>query len=90
MTATEVLNYLEKEYGECKPDAYAMAEAVNQTREDMDYEDEWDLFHLLVENTPIPSLHTHSYGFHTANGRGIIERMQSYYYEFEKDNGYAV
>ena len=49
-----------------------------------DYED------FLVENTPIPSLHTHSYGFHTANGRGIIERMQSYYYEFEKDNGYAV
>tara|TARA_R110002012_G_C11644911_1_gene610965 strand:+ start:2413 stop:2664 length:252 start_codon:yes stop_codon:yes gene_type:complete len=83
MTGTEVLNYLEKEYGECKHDEYAMAEAVNQTREDMDYENEWDLFHLLVENKPIPSLHTHSYGFHTANGRGIIERIKSYYYEFQ-------
>jgi len=60
-----------------------MAEAVNQTREDMDHDNEWDLFHLLVENTPIPSLYTHSYGFHTANGRGIIERIKSYYYEFQ-------
>ena len=50
----------------------------------MDYNNEWDLFHLLVENTPIPSLHTHSYGFHTANGRGIIERIKSYYYEYER------
>ena len=25
---------------------------------------------------------THSYGFHTQNGRGIIERIKSYYYEF--------
>ena len=82
MTGTEVLKYLEKQDGECKHDEYAMAEAVNQTREDMDYENEWDLFHLLVENKPIPSLHTHSYGFHTANGRGIIERIKSHYYEF--------
>ena len=48
----------------------------------MDYKNEWDLFHLLVENKPINSLMTHSYGFHTANGRGIIERIKSYYYEF--------
>ena len=47
----------------------------------MDYPDEWDLFYLLIENKPIPSLYTHSYGFHTANGRGIIERIKSYYYE---------
>ena len=83
MTATEITNYLVNEYGECRHDAYAMAEAINQTQQDMDYEDEWDLFHLLVENKPINSLMTHSYGFHTANGRGIIERIKSYYYEFQ-------
>tara|TARA_R100000789_G_C2884135_1_gene115443 strand:- start:95 stop:349 length:255 start_codon:yes stop_codon:yes gene_type:complete len=82
MTATEITNYLVNEYGECRHYAYAMAEAINQTQQDMDYEDEWDLFHLLVENKPINSLMTHSYGFHTANGRGIIERIKSYYYEF--------
>ena len=82
MTATQVKTYLENKYGECRHDAYALAEAINQTQQDMDYKDEWDLFHLLVENKPINSLMTHSYGFHTRNGRGIIERIKSYYYEF--------
>ncbi len=86
MTATQITGYLKDKYGECRHDAYAMAEAINQTREDMDYEDEWDLFHLLVENKPINSLMTHSYGFHTANGRGIIERIKSYYYEYKSNN----
>lgn len=84
MTATQIKTYLENEYGECKHDAYALAEAINQTQQDMDYEDEWDLFHLLIENKPINRLMTHSYGFHTANGRGIINRIQDYYYEKEK------
>ena len=82
MTATQITNYLVNEYGECRHDAYALAEAINQTQQDMDYENEWDLFHLLIENKPINSLMTHSYGFHTQNGRGIIERIKSYYYEF--------
>ena len=83
MTATQIKTYLENEYGECKHDAYALAEAINQTQQDMDYEDEWDLFHLLIENKPINRLMTHSYGFHTANGREIINRIQDYYYEYE-------
>ena len=82
MTATEITNYLVNEYGECKHDAYAMAEAINQTQQDMDYDNEWDLFHLLVENKPINSLMTHSYGFHTANGRGIINSLTGKYYEY--------
>jgi hypothetical protein len=88
MTAQEVKTYLEETYGECRHDEYAMAEAINKTCKELEekregkYTTEWDLFHLLVENTPIPSLHTHSYGFHTANGRGIIERMQNYYHEY--------
>ena len=82
MTATEITNYLVNEYGECKHDAYVMSEAVNDMAEEIDA-DEWDLFHLLVENKPINSLMTHSYGFHTANGRGIIERIKSYYYEYK-------
>ena len=82
MTAKEVKTYLEETYGECKHDEFAMADAVNQTQQDMDYEDEWVLFHIFIENKPINSLMTHSYGFHTANGRGIIERIKSYYYEY--------
>ena len=55
MTATEITNYLVNEYGECKHDAYAMSEAINDMAEEIDA-DEWDLFHLLVENEPINNL----------------------------------
>ena len=86
MTATQIKTYLENEYGECKHDAYALAEAINQTQQDMDYEDEWDLFHLLIENKPINRLMTHSYGFHTANGREIINNIKDKYYGYESVN----
>ena len=43
-----------------------------------------DLMILLFFNDPVPSLHTHSYGFHTATGRHIIETVQEYYYKYEK------
>ena len=85
MTATQVINYLENKYGECRHDAYAMAEAINEMSDILDH-NEWDLFLLLVENKPISSLMTHNYGFHTANGRGIIERIKSYYYEYKSNN----
>ena len=40
-----------------------------------------DMLKLLCFNDPIPSLHTHSYSFHTASGRNIINTIQEYYYE---------
>jgi len=85
MTAKEITSYLEDKYGGCKHDAYAMAEAINEVSDILDH-DEWDLFHLLVENKPISSLMTHNYGFHTANGRGIINKIQEKYYEYKSDN----
>ena len=39
-----------------------------------------DLLKLLTFNDPIPQLHTHSYGFNTATGRGIIEALKDKYY----------
>ena len=60
-----------------------MSGAINDMAEEIDA-DEWDLFHLLVENKPINSLMTHSYGFHTANGRNIIETIKSKYYGNKK------
>ena len=42
-----------------------------------------DLLKLLFFNDPIPQLHTHSYGFHTATGRNIIETLKYKYYEYE-------
>ena len=45
-----------------------------------------DLMKLLFFNDPIPQLHTHSYGFHTATGRHIIETLKDYYYEYKSTN----
>ena len=44
-----------------------------------------DLMRLLFFNDPIPGLHTHSYGFHTATGRHIIHKLQDKYYEYKNN-----
>ena len=40
-----------------------------------------DYMKLLFFNDPIKDLFTHSYGFHTATGRILIEKLKSRYYE---------
>ena len=40
-----------------------------------------DYMKLLFFNDPIKGLFTHSYGFHTATGRMLIEKLKNKYYE---------
>ena len=63
-------------------DCDALAQAVTDMAAELEY-DESELLYLLLENRPIVDLHTHSYGFHTANGRHIIQTLQNKYYEYE-------
>ena len=63
-------------------DCKALASAVSDVSEELGH-DESELLYLLLENRPIADLHTHSYGFHTANGRHIIQILQNKYYEYE-------
>ena len=86
ITGNEIYDYLMDNYGECRHDENAMAAAINDMVVDLDYDNEWDLFLLLVENKPVNSLMTHSYGFHTANGRNIIETIKEKYYGYESVN----
>jgi hypothetical protein len=86
ITGNEIYDYLMDNYGECRHDEDAMAAAINDMVVDLDYDNEWDLFLLLVENKPVNSLMTHSYGFHTANGRNIIETIKEKYYGYESVN----
>ena len=67
----------------------ATAAACNDMAEDFNSEFDEDLnakefMKLLFFNDPIPMLHTHNYGFHTATGRHIIETIKEYYHEYEK------
>ena len=87
LTSKKVKEYMEwrtdEELRHC-PDA--VAEACNEMMRKFNNEfsgelDAKDLMKLLFFNDPISSLHTHSYGFHTATGRHIIETLKQYYHE---------
>ena len=84
MTGKQVEKYIMRDLGMIpRHDCYALAQAITDTSLDMDY-DECELMYLLLENRPIDALHTHSYGFHTATGRNIIETLQMKYYEYKE------
>ena len=90
MTGKEVEKYIMGDLG-CEPrhDCEALAAAITEMakelekRRDGKYTTGLELMELLLNNRPITALHTHSYGFHTASGRGIINSLKEKYYEYE-------
>ena len=85
MTGEQIENYILEELGsEPRHDVYALADAINDIAEEVEY-DSFHLMRLLLENVAIDGLHTHSYGFHTANGRELINAMQDKYYEYKSN-----
>ena len=83
MTGKQVEKYIMRDLGMIpRHDCYALADAITDMAKELDH-DECELMYLLLENRPIDVLHTHSYGFHTANGREIINNLQHKYYEYE-------
>ena len=83
LTTKKVLDYFnwrtDTELMHC-PDC--IAAACNDSSMIFNY-DAKELMKLVLFNDPIPSLHTHSYGFHTATGRNIIQTIQEYYHEYK-------
>ena len=86
MTGKQVEGYI-KYTLQMKPrhNVDALASAVTDMAEELEY-DTFELLQLLIENKPIVAIHTHSYGFHTANGREIINKLKEKYYEYESTN----
>ena len=83
MTGKQVEGYIKYTLQKTpRHDVHALASAVTDMSAELDY-DESELLFLLLENRPIDALHTHSYGFHTANGRYIINTLKNKYYEYE-------
>ena len=89
LTSKKVKKYTEWRSGEeLRHCPNAVAKACNEMMRKFNNEfngelDAKDLMKLLFFNDPIPSLHTHSYGFHTATGRNIIETLKQFYYEYK-------
>ena len=86
LTSKKVKEYMawrtDEELRHC-PDC--IAEACNEACYEFDHDNAKDLLKLVFFNDPIPSLMTHSYGFHTATGRHIIETIQEYYHEYKNN-----
>ena len=83
MTRQQVEKYIMRDLGMIpRHDCEALAQAITEMSQQLVH-DECELMYLLLENRPIDVLHTHSYGFHTANGRHIIETIKEKYYEYE-------
>lgn len=81
MRAKQVKEYIENTLGQSpRHNCTALAKAITKSSKKFG-QDQFDMMHLLLENRPIGCF-THSYGFHTAYGRELIETMQHYYYEF--------
>jgi hypothetical protein len=74
-----IVNTLEQEP---RHNCGALAKAITKASKKFD-QDQFDMMYLLLENKPIGG-HTHSYGFHTAYGRELIETMSNYYYQFNQ------
>jgi hypothetical protein len=89
LTAKKVKDYMSYRSSEgLRHCPEAIAAACNDMYEEFKHDEfasvkPLDLLRLLFFNDPIPSLHTHSYSFHTATGRHIIETLKQKYYEYE-------
>ena len=83
MTGKQVEGYIKYNL-QMKPrhNVDALASGETDMAEELEY-DAFELLQLLLENKPIDAIHTHSYGFHTANGREIINTLKEKYYEYE-------
>jgi hypothetical protein len=80
ITQKYIKQYIETNYGQLRHCPKALKKALNKTAKETNL-DAQSLFHLLIENEPITSAYTHSYGFHTRHGRDLIEKIQNHYYE---------
>ena len=72
LSARYIKSYIEKNYGSLKHDPEKMRNAAASVA------DEWhcspvDVFHFAIESRDIQPLFLTSYGFHTANGRAMMD-----------------
>ena len=89
MTGQEVEDYIKNELGhEPRHDVYAIADAAselaylysNSTTAEQ-------IIRFMLANEEIPTLATHSYGFHTRSGRGLREMFSEYYNSYVRNYG---
>jgi hypothetical protein len=79
ITAKSVENYLRTTYGECRHNPDALAKASRATAKAVGCSP-IEMFKFMVDDEPIGGIYTHSYGFHTREGRAIRGIFEENYY----------
>ncbi len=79
ITLQGIREYFKEENLTPRHDIKRMKYAFNRLAKEEDV-DAWDLFYLLIENRSMTG--THTYSFHTAYGRHLIDTF-AHYYEYE-------
>lgn len=78
MTSKDIKNYIEVDLGKpMRHDPEMLLEATQETASEFEL-DEWGVLRLVLANEPMAG--THSYGFHTAYGRAIIDKFSFIYH----------
>lgn len=83
MTIKQAKDYIIENYGQPRHDISSLVKACRVVAKKFKADSD-DVFFLVIENKPITYLYTHSYGFHTANGREIINNVHDKYYEYHE------
>lgn len=77
ITQKYIKEYIKTNYEQLRHCPKAMKAALNMTAK-QEGVSPVSLFHLVIENEPMNG--THSYGFHTAYGRHLIDTFAHYYH----------
>ena len=89
MTGEEVEKYIKEDLGyEPRHDVYAIADAADELA--YLYSNSTtakQIVEFMLADKPIPTLYTHSYGFHTRSGRGLRELFTENYNSYIRNNG---
>ena len=89
MTGEEVEKYIKEDLGsDQRHDVDAISDAAselaylysNSTTAEQ-------IVEFMLADKPIPTLYTHSYGFHTRSGRRVREMFSEYYNSYVRNNG---
>jgi len=78
----EILNYVKEEGWELRHDVDALAFAAEKTANLFSDVEPMRVIKFMLGDVPISGF-THSYGFHTREGRAMREFFRTKYYEYE-------
>jgi hypothetical protein len=89
MTGKEVEDYIKNELGhEPRHDVDAIADAASEVAYRYSSSTTAEqVVEFMLADKPIPTLFTHSYGFHTRSGRGLRELFTENYNSYVRNNG---